>query len=125
LNVEIKFDEIGFKTQVWRKPTYTELLLMNYRANCPIAWKSGLITCLLKRARIICSDNQLLLKEIEKLRSIFAQNCYPRWFFDKRLKKFENSMKTDSQNNENVDDYSYVLGLPCYSKLSPKIVLLT
>jgi len=26
LYVEIKFDEIGFKTQVWRKPTYAGLL---------------------------------------------------------------------------------------------------
>ena len=44
LDVEIKFDEFGFKTSVWHKPTYTGLLL-NFRSTCPNAWKSGLITC--------------------------------------------------------------------------------
>ena len=39
LDVEIKFDEFGFKTSVWRKPTDTELLL-NFRSTCPNAWKS-------------------------------------------------------------------------------------
>ena len=42
LDVEIKFDEFGFKTSVWRKPTYTRLLL-NFQSTCPNAWKSGLI----------------------------------------------------------------------------------
>jgi len=30
LDVEIKFDEIGFKRHILRKPTYTGLLLNNY-----------------------------------------------------------------------------------------------
>ena len=104
LDVEIKFDEFGFKTRVRRKPTYTGLLL-NFRSTCPNAWKSGLITCLLKRAKIICSDYELFKDEITKLRCIFAKNCYPNWFFNKCLKKFENDTKTDSHDKE-VDDYS-------------------
>ena len=42
-DVEIKFVKFGFKTSVWRKPTYTELLL-NFRSTCPNPLKSGLIT---------------------------------------------------------------------------------
>ena len=118
LDVEIKFDEFGFKTRVWRKPTYTGLLL-NFRSTCPNAWKSGLITCLLKRAKIICSDYELFKDEITKLRCIFAKNCYPNWFFNKCLKKFENDTKPDSHDKE-VDDYSYILGLPYFGKPSRK-----
>ena len=73
-DVELKFDEFGFKTSVWGKPTYTGLML-NFRSTCPNAWKSGLITCLLKRAKIICSDYELFQDEITKLRCIFAKNC--------------------------------------------------
>ena len=118
LDVEIKFDEFGFKTRVWRKPTYTELLL-NFRSTCPNAWKSGLITCLLKRAKIICSDYELFKDEITKLRCIFAKNCYPNWFFNKCLKKFENDTKPDSLDKE-VDDYLYILGLPYFGRPSRK-----
>ena len=93
LDVEIKFDEFGFKTIVWHKPTYMGLLL-DLRSTCPNAWKSGLITCLLKRAKIICSDYELFKDEITKLRCIFAKNCYPNWFFNKCLKNFENNNQT-------------------------------
>ena len=118
LDVEIKFDEFGFKTSVWRKPTYTGLLL-NFGSTCPNAWKSGLITCSLKRAKIICSDYELFKDEISKLRCIFAKNCYPNWFFNKCLKKFEDNTKPDSHDKE-VDDYAYILGLPCFGKPSRK-----
>ena len=103
LDVEIKFDEFGFKTSVWRKPIYTGLLL-NFRSTCPNGRKSGLFTCLLKRAKTICSDYKLFKNQITKLRCIFAKNCYPNWFFDECLRKFENSTKSDTQDKK--DDYA-------------------
>ena len=118
LDVEIKFDEFSFKTRVWREPSYTGLLL-NFRSTCSNAWESGLITCLLKRAKIISSDYDLLKDEITKLGCIFAKNCYPNWFFDKCLKKFENNTKLDSQDKE-VDDSAYILGLSYFGKPSHK-----
>ena len=118
LDVELKFDEFGFKTSVWHKPTDTRLLL-NFRSTCLIAWKSGLITCLLKQAKIICSDYKLFKNEITKLRCIFAKNCYPNCFFNKCLKKFENTTKPDSQDKE-VDDYAYILGSLYFEKPSRK-----
>ena len=72
LDVEIKFNEFGFKTSVWRKLAYTGLLV-NFRSTCPNAWKFGLITYLLKRAKSICSDYELFKDEITKLRCIFAK----------------------------------------------------
>ena len=118
LDVEIKFDEYGFKTSVWCKPTYMGLLL-KFLLTCSNAWKSGLITCLLKCAKIICSDYELFRDEITKLRCIFTKNCYPNWFFNKCSKKFENNTKPDPQDKE-VDDYAYALGLPYFGKPSHK-----
>ena len=82
-------------------------LLLNFKSTCSNAWKSGLITCLLKRAKLICSGYELFKDEITKLRCIFAKNCYPNWFFNKCLKKFENNTKPDSHDKE-VDDYAYI-----------------
>ena len=106
------------KTIAWHKPTYSGLLL-NLRSTCPNAWKSGLITCLLKRAKIICSDYELFKDEITKLRCIFAKNSNPNWFFNECLKIFENNIKPDSHDKE-VDDYAYILGLPYFEKPSHK-----
>ena len=56
------------ETWIWRKPTHTGLLL-NYNAYCPKKWKSGLISCLLHRAKLICSNNLLFLNEVGLLRN--------------------------------------------------------
>ena len=73
LEVEIKFDEFGFKTNVWRKPTYTGLYL-NFQSTCPNTWKSCLITCLLKRAKVTCSDYELFKD------AFLQKNCYRNRF---------------------------------------------
>ena len=55
LDVQIKVKENGCNTCTWRKTTHTGLLL-NFDALCPLKWKSGLILCLLNRAKAICSS---------------------------------------------------------------------
>lgn len=76
LDVEIKINDKYFDTWVWRKPTNTGLCL-NFNSVCPSKWKSGLILCLLSRAREICSSNLLLNEEINKLKNMFYANNYP------------------------------------------------
>ena len=58
-------------TCVWPKPTNTGLLL-NFNALCSNTWKSGLIMCLLHRAKKICSSTELYAQELKRLRHIFA-----------------------------------------------------
>ena len=87
LDVCIKVNNENIETWIWRKPTHTGLLL-NYNAYCSKKWKSGLISCLLYRAKLICSTNLLFLNEVGLLRNMFASNGYPIWFLEKCLKKF-------------------------------------
>jgi len=62
LDVDIKINEHGVDIWAWRKPTCTSLFL-NFNADCPLRRKSGLITCMLRQAKVICSnDNLFLLK---------------------------------------------------------------
>ena len=87
LDVNIKITDSGVDTWIWRKPTHTSLLL-NFGALCPLKWKSGLILCLLDRAKRICSSNALFNQEIKKLESMFKSNGYPKKFFDSVLNRF-------------------------------------
>ena len=87
----IKVNNDNIETWIWRKPTHTGLLL-NYNANCPKKWKFGLISCLLYRVKLICSNNFLFLNEVGLLRNMFASNGYPIWFFEKCLKKFNEKL---------------------------------
>ena len=73
-------------TWVWRKLTNTGLFL-NFKAVCPQNWKSGLISCVLHRGKMICSNDTPFLKEVNQLRSLFLVNNYISKFFDKVFKK--------------------------------------
>ena len=86
LDVQVKLHNDGYETNVWCKSTNTGLLL-NFNAMCPKIWKSGLIMCFLHRAKSVCSNYELYLKEVQKLRLIFNNNGYSNWFIDNTLKK--------------------------------------
>ena len=96
LDVEIRLNEIGIDTWVYRKPTNTNLIL-KFNALCPTKWKSGLILCFLNQAKRICSSEFLFHKEVSKLKKMFLNNGYPSSFFDKILASFQSSNKF-SQN---------------------------
>ena len=50
-----------------------------------LKWKSNLISCMLNLDKNICSNCQLFEIETEKLKSMFCNNGYPNYFFDKVL----------------------------------------
>ena len=61
--------------------------MLNFDALCPLKWKSGLILCLLNRAKAICSSDLLFKNDVIKLRQMFLSNGYPIWFFNKFLQR--------------------------------------
>ena len=101
LDVDLKVNNDGtFETCVWRKPTHTGLFL-NFNAACPVKWKSGLILCVLHRAKSICSSKNLFFNEVNKLKSFFLWNNYPATFFDNVFKHFLNA---DTDVEEKLDE---------------------
>ena len=116
-DVEVKLLNDGYETNVWRKSTNTGLLL-NFNAMCPKIWKSGLIMCFLRRAKSICSNYKLYLKEVQKLRLIFNNNGYSNWFIDNTLKKFEEQSAAKNNSQKTKKDFSFTLGLPYFGNSS-------
>jgi len=68
-------------------------LLLNFKALCPMKWKSGLVSCLLNHVKSICSNQLLFNNEVLKLCQMFFLNGYPYWFFNKILRHFLSNVK--------------------------------
>ena len=116
-------NDLSIITSVYRKPTDTKTIL-NFHAVCPWIWKSGLITCFLNRAFIVCNNWFTFHEEISKLKDfyylllyyyiiyyyIFYMNGYPRDIFYNYVKKClsEKLMTTNSSQNMN-DEKKYTV----------------
>ncbi len=112
LDTVIQIVDAKFESHVYRKRTFTGVILNN-SAMCPDKWKVGLAKCLLNRAWNICSSYVLLHQEIEKIREMFLNNGYSNIFFDKIVKDFiykKRETKIDSEQKEENRDY--VICLP-------------
>ena len=66
---------------------------------------------------MICSNNCLFQKEVQHLRKLFSANNYPTWYFNKILKRFEDSKNQQSTQTEEAD-YSHIIGIPFLGKTS-------
>ena len=70
LDVDIKICEDTVDTWVWRNSTNMGIFL-NFAAIYPIKWKSGLLLCMLPRAKLISSSDSLFFREVDILKSLF------------------------------------------------------
>ena len=130
LDVEVRLTDGACETMVYRKETYTGVML-NFKAIAPRKWKAGLIQCMLNRGRRICSTPKLFQNEVATLRKVFKLNSYPAHFFDKEVTKFENKNKNvnplpDAEVVQNFKNSLYIpfIGRPSIEfgkKLSARI----
>ena len=105
LDIDINVENSCLETEVYRKPTNTNLLL-NYEANVPKQWKRGLVQTLLHRAYNVCSNWIKFDKEVDKLVNILRLNGYPksfvlnlvRDFIDKKISPTHTNIKEEIKN---------------------------
>ena len=108
---------VGFKTSVYRKPTYTGLGL-SWFSFCPDIYKVNSIKTLLNRAYSICSDYFLLHLEFEYLKKYFIDNNYSLNIFSKVLKDFLYEKRKVKLSKMNVPRMVQYIRLPFYGKTS-------
>ena len=75
LDVLITRTEQGFRSSVYRKPTFTGLYL-NFNSHHPYNVKKGIVRCLQHRAKVISSDD-VYQEEMDSLRETLHRNNYP------------------------------------------------
>ena len=87
LDIKITRDNNKFMTSVYRKPTFSGIFT-NFESFIPKSYKYNLLFTLLHRAFKLCSNFERFHQEIDKLKTIFENNGYPKSFVDFCIKKY-------------------------------------
>ena len=87
LDIKITRDNNKFMTSVYRKPTFSGVFT-NFDSFIPKSYKYNLLFALLHRAFKLCSNFERFHQEIDKLKTIFENNGYPKSFVDFCIKKY-------------------------------------
>ena len=75
----------GIVVSVYRKPTYTDRYL-DFHSSHPISAKRAVVRALMDRVENVCSDPDILAKEMEHLNRVLCYNNYPQWIINQRGK---------------------------------------
>ena len=76
-----------FITSLYRKPTFSGMYT-NFKCFISTRYKYSLISSLLYRVFMICSDYNSIITEIEKLKLIWLKNAFPMRVIDRMIFKF-------------------------------------
>lgn len=103
LDINLDITNNVLETSVYRKPTYTGLIL-NFKAHCPLQWKRGLLATLINRAYNVCSTWKNFHNELDKLIDIFKDNGYPLCFIQNCIKSYlDNKFNPKSKEDTKYD----------------------
>ena len=120
LDVKVVMKDIEFETSIYRKDTYTGLLL-NYSAMCPLIWKKGLVLGLLTRAYTACSNWKLFHEEIQNICKFLCENNYPKSFVENIISNFLHNKFNNSQRDDSIESVRYTFKIPYIG--NPSLVL--
>lgn len=90
-----------FVTSIYRKPTFSGIY-MNFKSHAPIEYKKGLINCLLYRIFNLCTNWDIIHREINNLKAILLRNKYPLNFIDYHVRIFLRNIFVASRKKEEV-----------------------
>ena len=124
LDVLILRNGNSIETTVYGKYTYNDVYF-HWNSILPNSWKVGTLKTLLLRASVVCSNEQLLNKEIEHLQNVFRHtNGYPKAVIQNVISKVKEQQSTQSVKikESHQDDFSnsYLLTLPYKGKRGEK-----
>ena len=91
LDIFVSRNNSNFVTSVYRKPTFSGVYT-HYSSFLPTIYKTGLVSTLLYRCHVICSDWLQIDQEIKKIKSFMLKNGYPSSILDHIVYKFLNKL---------------------------------
>ena len=87
LDIKIIRGNNKFMSSVYRKPTFSGVFT-NFGSFIPKSYKYNLLFTLLHKVFKLCSNFERFHQEIDKLKTIFENNGYPKSFVDFCIKKY-------------------------------------
>ena len=105
LDVLIMRKNNTIETTVYRKQNYNDIYL-HWESFMPDTWKRGSLKTLMFRAHKICSNKELLEKEVKYLKHVFiAINGFPTWAWvvSEVISRVKNEVSTTQINHSIVN----------------------
>ena len=109
-----------FLTSLYRKPTFSGMYT-NFKSFISIRYKYSLISSLLYRVFMICSNYELIVEEIEKLKVIWLKNAFPMRVIDRLIRKFFDNIFIPKQTIHTVAKKKLILSLEYLGKHSLQV----
>ena len=120
-DISFSRDEYGqVVREVYRKPTHTNRYVQ-FTSHHPESVKSGVIDCLVKRAATVSSNDELLGKELDKIREAMNQNNYPKHFVEKAIEKGMRRRKMPRLLEQELDQGETTAKIPFIDGLSQEV----
>lgn len=119
LDVLLKIDEDNILTEIYRKPTFTGLLL-NFNALCPRNWKNTLVLGMLHRAYNVSTNWNLFHNECSKITNILSRNGYPLQLIQSTINKFIGRKLNNSSRVTIDNDFNKIIKIPFVGYASQK-----
>ena len=103
LDVLIMKKNNTIETTVYRKQTHNGVYL-HWESFTPEVWKCGTLKTLLFRVHRICTNKELLEKEVKHLKHVFITiNGFPPWVVSKVISRVEKDIFTTQINQSIVN----------------------
>ena len=111
------------ETGVYQKPTSSDIYI-NWNAHAPTEWKIGTLWNLIKRAKLICSDESLVKEEMKYLTKVFHEvNDYPMSIINTIAEKELNDSQSKNNGAETNETSNKIqLILPFCRKQGKKLI---
>ena len=95
------FNDGSLSITLYRKPTHTDQYLQ-WDSHHHVSAKFSAINTLTHRAKTVCSNPELLHKEMDHLRKALTQCKYPKWALDKVVERLNRPSREviDGANNQ-------------------------
>ena len=102
-----------YGTTIYHKKTFTGVYL-NWTSLTARKYKIGLIHCLLNRIQAICSEQEDIDREFEKLKKILLKNQYPEEIILEEIERFKKKRQTNERPDEeaSIPEFKRYIVLP-------------
>ena len=101
---------------VYRKPTHTDRYL-DFNSSHPVSAKRAVVRALMDRAENVCSDPEILAKEIDHLNKVLHYNNYPQWMIKQRGKMEKQDPLIHPETGNEIQKRFYI-SVPYFPGLS-------
>ena len=116
-------DDGSLQTSVYRKPTHTDLYLQ-WDSHHTIPSKYSVVGTFYHRAKTICSNQEMLLKEEQHLFQALKKCKYPTWALNRvklRCQNPNNQGKNKNYSQHNKNEKNLYMVVPYHQGLSKSI----